>query len=384
MYNSIKKKIIILNILLILYAVIHQVFIFDKLLKYCDLIGSAFILIMTSISIFLLGFRRDTKTNSKINIFYRSLAVIMFYFVITYLLGFLVGFNKNAYSIKPIMIFKNTFAPIVLYLCIEIYRYVNINSINKKNNLNKLITFALILFEILVTIRFSKIHSSLGIFKIVTINIIPIIITNIAMSNLCRYSGIRTTIVYRLIMNIYIYVVPILPNFSDYVNSMLGIVLPIILYKYVLHDNIEEKNKIDKFDKLDDKIDISNILITGSIICFIMLLSGIFPIRIVGVASGSMSPKIDKGDAIIYKTVTSDKDIEVGDILVFKSGNKTIIHRLMEKKEEDNTIYYITKGDANNTEDSFKTTIKDIEGKVSFKIKYIAYPSIYLNNLLKG
>ena len=184
-------------------------------------------------------------------------------------------------------------------------------------------------------------------------------------------------------MGIYIYIVPIIPNFSDYINSMLGICLPIILYKYVLHDNIEEKDKIDKFDKLDNKIDISNILITGTIICFILLLSGILPICVVGVASGSMSPKIEKGDAVIYTKVNSDKDIEVGDILVFKNGNKTIIHRLVEKKEEDNKIYYVTKGDANNTIDNMNTTINEVKGKVSFKIKYIAYPSIYLNDLLK-
>ena len=377
MYNSIKKRLIVLNSILIVYAVFHQIFIFDKALKYCDLISASFMLIMGALSIFLLGFKKDTNTSTKVNIFYKAFALIMLYFIITYLSGLLVGFNRNAYSSKPIMIFKNIFAPIVFYICIEIYRYVNINSINKNNKLYIFITAALSILEILVIVRFSKIHNSLGVFKAITLNIIPIIITNFVMSVMCRYSGLRTTIFYRLIMNIYIYLVPIMPNISDFINSVLYICFPLILYKYTLND------VIDKKERIKTGLDISSVVVWTGTAGILLLISGLLPLCIVGVASESMSPKIDKGDAVVYKKIKNDSDIKVGDILVFKQGDKTIIHRLVEKKIEDNTIYYVTKGDANNTSDGKEITIGDIKGVVSFNIKFIAYPSIFLNDLIK-
>lgn len=62
------------------------------------------------------------------------------------------------------------------------------------------------------------------------------------------------------------------------------------------------------------------------------------------VLSGSMEPTIATNDLVFIKKT---KDIEVGDIVLFKSGNSNVLHRII--KIEDS--FLITKGDANNTED---------------------------------
>ena len=115
-----------------------------------------------------------------------------------------------------------------------------------------------------------------------------------------------------------------------------------------------------------------------------MLLSGLFPLVIIGVGSGSMHPKIDKGDAVIYKKVSSDKDIKEGDILVFQSGSKIIVHRLVKKETKKNKIYYVTKGDNNNSNDKNNLTIDNVKGVVTLKIKYIALPSIMFHDYIGG
>ena len=79
------------------------------------------------------------------------------------------------------------------------------------------------------------------------------------------------------------------------------------------------------------------------------------------IASNSMYPKLKKGDVVIIKL---DCDTyKVGDIITFKDENMYTTHRL---KLKDNN-QYITKGDANNTEDN-PISSSSIVGKVIFKI----------------
>ena len=182
-------------------------------------------------------------------------------------------------------------------------------------------------------------------------------------------------------MDTYIYLVPIVPDFSEYIESILGVCFPFLVYIYTISDLKEERDKTT-LKSFKDDFSIGDSLVLTSIICLMILLSGFFPLVLIGVGSESMHPKINKGDAVIYKKINNDKDINIGDVLAFNSGNKIIIHRLVEKKVENGTIYYITKGDANNSVDDINTSIDDIKGIVTLKIKYIAYPTIWFNELV--
>lgn len=79
------------------------------------------------------------------------------------------------------------------------------------------------------------------------------------------------------------------------------------------------------------------------------------------IISGSMADEINVGDMIIIK----EKDeYHLNDIITYKDSNNTFItHRLIEITETG----YITKGDANNTEDS-EINFYQIEGKVIYII----------------
>ena len=82
----------------------------------------------------------------------------------------------------------------------------------------------------------------------------------------------------------------------------------------------------------------------------------LFKYSVFNVASGSMEPTIKKGDVILIKKT---KDYEVDDIVTFYSDGDYITHRIVYKKG----VYYVTKGDANNTKD-VAISEKDIIGEV--------------------
>ena len=84
--------------------------------------------------------------------------------------------------------------------------------------------------------------------------------------------------------------------------------------------------------------------------------ANIFGYTFFEVATGSMDPTIDVGDVIIVKITN---EVNENDIIVCNKDNAFITHRLI-KIEEDN---FITKGDANNTEDE-PMQKSDLIGKV--------------------
>lgn len=85
------------------------------------------------------------------------------------------------------------------------------------------------------------------------------------------------------------------------------------------------------------------------------------------VVTGSMESTIDGGDLVITKVVDPET-LEVGDIISYSLGESVITHRIAEKTEADGEPAFITKGDANNTEDQDPVTYDQVESSYLFRI----------------
>ncbi|MBR2914483.1 MAG: signal peptidase I [Clostridia bacterium] len=87
------------------------------------------------------------------------------------------------------------------------------------------------------------------------------------------------------------------------------------------------------------------------------------------VVTGSMEPEIPVG-ALILSKETKMNDIEVGEVVCFRSKSpdmfgKIITHRVIEiVNAEDNTLQFITKGDANLSLDGYYVSQQNLIGKV--------------------
>ena len=115
----------------------------------------------------------------------------------------------------------------------------------------------------------------------------------------------------------------------------------------------------------------------------IVLISGFFKYQIMGVGSGSMTPSISYGDAVVFEKIKNYRKIKKDDIIVFYADNKSIVHRVIDIEYKDDDVLVHTKGDANNHADIYNLTSKDIKGIVRFNIKYIGLPTIKLVELFK-
>ena len=197
--------------------------------------------------------------------------------------------------------------------------------------------------------------------------IIPIIFQNILFTYLSLNSNYKIPIIIRLFNELPPIILPIIPYSNWFITGSFAIIKVLIIY-YLFKYYIYNKMNI-KYSKNSSKIFYPLSIITSTLLVLFML--GIFNYKSIAILSNSMNPTFNKGDVVIYK---NEENILPGDIIVFQYGSQIIVHRLISINE-----YYVTKGDANNTVDYIKLKKEDIKGVYQFHIKYLGYPSIWLN-----
>lgn len=93
--------------------------------------------------------------------------------------------------------------------------------------------------------------------------------------------------------------------------------------------------------------------------------------RLYTVDSGSMSPTLKLGALTIVKEKEAN-EITKGDMITYRgSGDSVVTHRVMDI--ENGGTSFITKGDANETEDPMPLDSNKLIGKVVFSIPYIGF-----------
>ena len=162
-------------------------------------------------------------------------------------------------------------------------------------------------------------------------------------------------------------------------EAIINTSIPVILFLYIRYENNKKNYLIDRRTLIDTNP--KNIIpLAVSIILVIWFALGIFPIKPVAIASGSMEKELFVGDVVIIKKCKPE-DIIIGDIIEYQMNGYSVIHRVIDKRQKNKEFYYTTKGDNNFKKDDKEVSEDQLSGKVIFKIKYIGYPAILLNRL---
>lgn len=377
--KSSEKKLLGIDILFCVFLFINSLFLFIK----DPLILSFFLLIFWLLAIFILGYEKDRHRFQKDGI----LMVIIFAFVyqiITYLSGIFLGFVNNSYSLSPLNILRNTLPLILFVITSELLRYELTIKGEKRKSLIIFSTILFIFLDVVSSLYLYDLNNHYDILELVAITLIPSISKNILFTYWILRFGYKANILYRLLMGLPTYLIPILPHFNLYLEAVISFIYPIILFgvtKNMLRE--EEKEKLHVHVALRKCISFVIILF---LIGIVGLTSGVFKYYSLAIGSGSMEPNIKVGDVVIIEKLKENEldKIKEGTILVFKESDKVVVHRVIEVIKENNTYQFKTKGDHNDTEDNWVVDKKDVIGLATLKIPYVGYPTIWLNELIGG
>lgn len=344
------------------------------------IVTSGLLIVLFILSVLMYGFSKAGLNTTKKKVTLVVTVIVIVGIAVTYALGAFLGFLRNGYSQSLKNIAKNTFSPIFIITFMELFRYNVIRANKNKFKFVVFITALLTILEMQMSIATNIKWDILQVYIAVTSIIIPKIAKNMLLSYMSYKIGYQPCLIYRLILELYIYLAPYLPNFGDYLNSMFGLIIPMLVFSYV-STIIDEHEEGIKQEFIAEKSRLVEVPLYFVIFVFIALISRVFPIFMIGIGSESMTGVINKGDAVIaYKAI--NPQINVDDVIVFEVPGMVVIHRVIDIEEIDGVKYYRTKGDANPTKDNFDVTMDQIKGKVKFRVPYISIPSVCLTEVI--
>lgn len=312
------------------------------------------------------------------------IAILIFYFVVIFLLGFLLGYSKTLFSTNPNKWLTEIVPVVIATALAEQLRYIFIRNHKAEKKVIYGITALLMIWEIVLLTNFRGLHGNFAIFVFICTTVMPIIAEGMLASYMDYHYGMLPTITYKLIMNTYLYVIPLMTNLGKYLYGALHVLIPFTVY-LVLKKYLKPDGDIKEKDKYIKKInfDFITIPIILFLVCIIILVSGIFKYQMIAIATNSMVPVYERGDAILFEKVDK-KTIEVDDIIVFEKDKRLIAHRVVQTKEDFSKRYFQTKGDANDSVDVELVSEEEVLGVVRRVTKYIGYPTVWLSELLGG
>lgn len=374
-----RSQIIVIGLLtFMLFALLFNSFITKIFSRYSMCV---FIFLLDVIAYFLLGFEKNKSRYNK-DIILSLIIYITIYYISIYLFGLFIGFSKNVYNFDFVSIINNIVPVIILIFVSEILRYI-INSKIKDSYL--LLGLSLIVFtmiDITFTLNATNFGDFYTVLKVIGLFVLPSLGKNFLFTYLSVKVGFKPNMVYRYLMDIPKYILPIIPNFGAYVESIIYIAFPILVF-IIIYNNLKKVdrkvNKIIK-SKKSKKTIITYYIIIPLLIITVALTSGYFKYQAIVVATGSMSPNINKGDIVVVKKLSDNeiRNLKIGDILVFNRENKIVVHRIYKIYSSGDEIFFKTKGDNNNAPDSYLIEIHEILGIVKLKVRYIGYPTVAL------
>lgn len=336
------------------------------------IVSASLLLLIVYLSYILLGYRSNKINYININVSRKMLLFSFIFISLIYLIGLLLGYNNNTNFLDKTFLFV-----IILLILIELLRYIVIWANKDIPLMLYLYTFLISIIEIIIYI--SIINTKNEFLYYLLAIVIPILVKNIVFSIICYYSGYKPILIYRVIIDCSLFIIPIVPNIDYFINSMITInVLFIILISSVKIISSKFNNPLPVF--YNKKFTYLKGCIASITLIVIGLVSGVFPHMLIGIQSDSMNPTIYKGDAVIIDKV-SNNNINKNDIIAYNDNGTLIIHRVIDIISSDNNTYYITKGDNNNTIDK-KIDSSAIKGIVKLRIPLISWPSIWINELI--
>ena len=330
---------------------------------------------------YFFGYEKDRHYLWK-NVTLEIIIFLLLFFILYYILGLVMSFARvvDYYNISS---FKNIIIPIILITILkEILRYWIIAKSYDYKPVIIISCLVFIMFDLIGKSDLSLLKEKYDIFIFIATIILPVISKNVLCTYVSYKVGYKPVIIYLLVVELFGYLMPIIPNPNQYLYSIIWLIAPmILLYRLYLY---LKKNKHDKkVERQENKNKlIALILPLIIVVVLVYFVSGYFHHQAVVIASGSMENTISKGDIVIIEKIDGNiDDLELNQVIAYTYNKRIIVHRLVKKIIVNNEPYFYTKGDANNDIDNYKITKDMIIGIVNYKIPYIGYPTVWINEL---
>lgn len=323
-----------------------------------------------------LVFRRGRPPVSRRNregIFLYTVVFTGLYLVAWWGTGYIDGFGHSPFSRLPVGILKNIGRFGGIAAAKELSRAY---ALKGRRIISNWIIFLSALTFFLYDFNFNKVYTAFScsapIFPYLGGSFLPAVVGAAFLTRLSLAAGPLPGMIYRVVPEVAMYILPVLPKSSWQTNMLLGAALPMaammVMQPLLETRKVVKSTKNNRFRKPAGPA--AWIVLTVSLGFMFSFSLGLLPYRPMVVLTGSMLPVIRPGDMLILQQNPDVESLRVGDIVAYKTEKYQIVHRILAIQPDGCENTYVFKGDNNDTPDKEPVTEAQIKGKVVQVIPY--------------
>ena len=322
--------------------------------------------------------KRSIHSYNKRQVLLIVSVIAALYLTLYYLSGIKYGFvlsSDGAISINSI--FTNIIPATAIIVSSELLRSA-LSAENKK--VTTAISYVIgVASAVVAAGGITSLRSSFLFTDFMASTLFPALSANLLFTYLSKRYGTLPNIAYRLILTLYVFFIPVISDVPRIIPAFVLLILPILTQLFI--DMLFEKKR-RRAKRRESKWRFLFPSVSGALmICLILLITCQFRFGILVIATESMSGEIEKGDAVVFESYENCGEIKENDVIVFEENNRRVVHRVVQINTVNGQRQYITKGDANDGVDWGYRTDASIVGVVRFKVMFVGYPSIWLQEL---
>ena len=373
--KSEKIKIYVIEIALIIFFLLAMIF--NKVITR-QILAIVLLVFMGITTLLIKTYKTDLTNKRQIILLLTGIGVI--YVAVLYLIGIFAGFYNATVKLSLWSIWKYIIPYIVIIISSEMIRK---KIVLKEDKISKIIILVImVMLDVILTTNIYNLNTAKDYFTLVSFVIFASIANNLLFNYIeIQYRNAKAIIIYRIITTLYVYVFPIIPDLYIFLESIIKMVVPYIIY--IILENVYSKQKLVVTIETRKKERIISTIVCIITVIIVMLISCKFKYGVLVIGSGSMTGTINKGDIILYEKYKNTDDIKVGNIIVFYEDDIKVIHRIIDQKLMGEETRYYTKGDANQKQDEGYRETKDIIGQVKARIPYMGWFTLWINDWRK-
>ncbi|MCL1851471.1 MAG: signal peptidase I [Peptococcaceae bacterium] len=337
---------------------------------------------------FVLG-RKDERTHSlKGDYLLTACLGALLYVIALFVSGLILGFANNpmdtgrlkalasnSYSYLGVALIREFVRGKVMTLASGKIRYIIMVSVTAT------LVFT---FSGMDNIKSVVAYDAAGLLDYVFTILLPMLILNGFLCYTARRGGMMGNMIFQSVYwAVYLYS-PFMPDIQKIMEAIF--IQAIVLIMFVLFNGQEwRQHLIQTKQTVKSTRDWLWMTPAGIVLALCLLFGlGVFPFIPVGVASNSMKGEFSRGDMIIVEKVTEEtlKGIQVGDIIQYRYGKISVVHRVVEVRATDSGgKEYVMKGDYNPVEDIHPVKPSQVTGFARWHIPYLGFPAILVSSL---
>ncbi|NLC07965.1 MAG: signal peptidase I [Syntrophomonadaceae bacterium] len=294
--------------------------------------------------------------------------------------GMLVTFGRSPYdrSLAGVIINLITISTFIIGLEMSRHWLLNRHFLKRPIIGIPLIALLFSLFSIPLN-KITNLSDGMAVTKFIGMDVLPELGQNMLATYLVFLEGPVPAILYQGGLILFERLSPVLPNADWAMETLLGILAPVLGLVLVKSIYQEETGEIRVSSREDNPL--GWILTSLAVILILWFSVGVFSYTPRVIVSGSMRPGIDIGDIVIIKE-TDGSQVQLGDIIMFPLGNMKITHRIIDIEEREGVRYFTTKGDANAEPDTEPVLEANVMGKVIMVIPKAGKFTLWIRSIV--